>query len=423
MKEKIILYILLIVLIPIAGEFKFYPMEPMIRISLGTPLFFFILLWSKKINSIYGGLFVGISVVVFRVSLDVLIWEPYIITDLWSLHAPVFFYYTTYGFLFYILRINTFYHAPFIIGLLGVICEVASSIMEILIRDFYINQVISLNSLFLIHAIAIIRSFFVLGFFNILILRESKRAEDEQRKRNEHMLLLISNLYVEMIQLTKSMKNTEELTRNSYDLYRILKEEQSPLSSTVLNIAGKIHEIKKDHQRIHSGLTKLMVNGTVDDFMPISDILNVVVRSNTSYVELLKKKIKFKVHIEGNHPPYQTYLLLSIINNLVSNAVEAIERTGKITITAETKEENLYISVVDTGPGIAEKHKNLIFQPGFTTKFDLAGIASNGIGLPYVKGVISEMGGSIKLLNTKNSTGTTFLIELPIVSMKVSENL
>lgn len=423
MKDKIILYILLIILIPIAGEFKFYPLETMIRVSLGTPLFFFVLLWSKKVRPILAGLLVGISVVLFRVSLDVLTLDSYSINDLWSYHAPVFFYYVTYGFLFYIFKVNTFHHAPIFVGIFGVICEVSASIIEIYVRNLFIDQVISFYTRILILTIAVIRSFFVLGFFNIIILQESKRAEEEQRKRNEHMLLLISNLYVEMIQLTKSMKNAEELTRNSYDLYRILKEEQSPLSPTVLDIAGKIHEIKKDHQRIHSGLTKLMVKGTVADFMHISDILSVVVASNKSYGELLNKKIKFKVNVVDEHPPYLTYLLLSIINNLVSNAVEAIDKSGKITITVTKKERKLIILINDNGLGVAQKHKRLIFEPGFTTKFDSAGNASNGIGLAYVKGVINDLDGTINLLESNCNTGATFLIEIPIDRMKVSENL
>lgn len=423
MKEKIILYLLLIILVPIAGEFKFFPLDTMIRISLGTPLFFFILLWSKKINPILAGVLAGASVVLFRVSLDAITLSSFSLFELWSYHTPVFFYYTSYGILFFVFKVNSYHHAPIIVGLFGVICEVTSSIIEIYIRDLFIDQVLSLYTLILIHVIAVIRSFFVLGFFNIIILKESKRAEEEQRKRNENMLLLISNLYVEMIQLTKSMKNAEDLTRNSYELYRILKDAHSPLSPVVLDIAGKIHEIKKDHQRIHSGLTKLMVEGTVADFMHISDILNVVVASNSSYKDLLEKKIRFKINVAGEHVPYQTYLLLSIINNLVSNAVEAIEKSGVITITISKETELLVISVSDNGPGIAEKHKKFIFQPGFTTKFDCAGNASNGIGLPYVKGVIHDLGGTIQLLETKEQTGVTFRIELPIDKLKVSENL
>lgn len=421
MKEKIFFYIGLIILIPIAGEFKFYPLETMIRISLGTPLFFFLLLWAKRIQPVLAGLLVGISVVLFRISFDIVSLDHYSLADIWSFHGPVLFYYLTYGTLFYLLRINTFHHAPILVGIFGVICEVIASVVEIAVRNLLMDQFFTLSNMVLIFTIAVIRSFFVLGFFNIIILREWKRAEWEQRKRNEQMLLLISNLFVEMIQLKKSIKNAEELTTISYNLYRVLQEEKNMRAPIVLDIAGRIHEIKKDHQRIHSGLTKLMVKGTIHDFMTVSEILKVVVAANNNYAEALNKRITFHTEVIGDHRPYQTYLLLSIINNLVSNAVESISQSGNITITISKKRESLVVSVGDDGPGILEKHRNLVFEPGFTTKFDVEGNPSNGIGLTYIKGIINDLGGTIELLESSGTKGVTFLIEVPVMKMDGSE--
>ena len=75
------------------------------------------------------------------------------------------------------------------------------------------------------------------------------------------------------------------------------------------------------------------------------------------------------------------------------------------------------IIVNDNGSGISEKNKRFIFEPGFTTKFDQTGIASNGIGLSYIKNVIENIGGRLNLLDTAETNKTSFEIQLPVTSL------
>ncbi|MDF2857415.1 MAG: histidine kinase [Neobacillus sp.] len=70
MSEKLVAYIFMIIAVPIAGEMKFYPIDGDLRVSLGTPIFFFILLWLRKIHPIISGLLVGTAVVLFRIFLS-----------------------------------------------------------------------------------------------------------------------------------------------------------------------------------------------------------------------------------------------------------------------------------------------------------------------------------------------------------------
>jgi two-component system sensor histidine kinase YcbA len=75
------------------------------------------------------------------------------------------------------------------------------------------------------------------------------------------------------------------------------------------------------------------------------------------------------------------------------------------------------IRINDNGCGISPKIKPFIFEPGFTTKFDQIGIASNGIGLSYIKNFIENIGGEIKLIDSTKTEGTTFEIQLPSASL------
>jgi len=98
-----------------------------------------------------------------------------------------------------------------------------------------------------------------------------------------------------------------------------------------------------------------------------------------------------------------------VVENLLRNALDAME--GKGTISAEVYEDDdyTYIDLSDTGKGIpANKHKT-VFQPGFTTKK-----RGWGLGLSLAKRIIEEYHkGEIFVKRSEEGKGTTFTIQLP----------
>jgi len=329
-------------------------------------------------------------------------------------HLPVFFYYFVYGLFFYLFKTKKFYNKPVFIVFIGMMIENIASVTEVSIRHYFSTEWISLNNFLIIFLISFVRSFFVLGFFNFFLLREANITEAFQRNRNEEMLVLVSDLFVEMVQLKKSMKNAENTTKACYDLYRNLAKENNQYAKTALNIAGEIHEIKKDHQRIYSGLSRLKVKKLSTDLLTIEEIIEVAIQCNRRYAKMLEKDIHFEINILGEHPPYNCFIVLSLINNLITNSIEAIQESGTVTILVEKDEQNVIFKVQDNGPGIPENKLTLVFEPGYTTKYDLSGIASNGIGLSHIKEVIEGLNGKINLTSNQKQKQTTFLIQLPI---------
>jgi signal transduction histidine kinase len=100
--------------------------------------------------------------------------------------------------------------------------------------------------------------------------------------------------------------------------------------------------------------------------------------------------------------------LQMILINLLQNSLfwlEKQEDERKITIELERTEEELSIIFSDSGPGIEEKHANLIFDPYFSTKPD--GI---GLGLTIVGEIISEYDGQFMLVDNGPLDGATFKI-------------
>jgi signal transduction histidine kinase len=107
-----------------------------------------------------------------------------------------------------------------------------------------------------------------------------------------------------------------------------------------------------------------------------------------------------------------------VIINLIDNAVQAIEQDQRssserhrISITTRISHE-LYISIADTGPGIAPDVLPRIFEPLFSTKN-----FGTGLGLPTVKQLVEQHCGSISV-DSKPGHGTAVRIGLPLANQQ-----
>lgn len=100
-------------------------------------------------------------------------------------------------------------------------------------------------------------------------------------------------------------------------------------------------------------------------------------------------------------------LIKRVTLNLVTNAVQAMPKGGKLTINVSCNEEAAHIYVEDTGVGIAEEQKPKIFTPLFTTK-----AKGQGFGLAVCKKLIEAQGGEI-IFESEEGKGSRFTIKLP----------
>jgi len=99
-----------------------------------------------------------------------------------------------------------------------------------------------------------------------------------------------------------------------------------------------------------------------------------------------------------------------IFFNIIRNAAQAIEETGKIAINAvNTTNNKIHIEVQDTGKGIAEDKMHRIFEPFFTTKGANKG---TGLGLSIVRQLVWKNKGEISF-RSQVGVGTTFILEFP----------
>lgn len=103
-------------------------------------------------------------------------------------------------------------------------------------------------------------------------------------------------------------------------------------------------------------------------------------------------------------------LMNQVFMNIFINSIQAIENKGEITIKTYSDEENVYVSISDTGCGISHKNIYNIFQYGFTTKQPGSG---SGIGLALSNNIIKKHNGSITV-DSKEGEGATFTVTIPI---------
>ncbi|HEY1497854.1 MAG TPA: PAS domain S-box protein [Candidatus Solibacter sp.] len=133
----------------------------------------------------------------------------------------------------------------------------------------------------------------------------------------------------------------------------------------------------------------------------------------------ISTSVQLELHLAKGLPAVESDAsqIQQLIMNLATNAGEAIEGHGTVTITTSARqvgsEYQVCLEVKDTGCGMDAATRARIFDPFFTTKFP-----GRGLGLAAVLGIIRSHGGSISLESTPGA-GTTFTVALPAIASDV----
>jgi signal transduction histidine kinase len=172
-----------------------------------------------------------------------------------------------------------------------------------------------------------------------------------------------------------------------------------------------IAEMQKDIERLDTVSQRFSKIGS-DAQLKSSDLQETVRR----VMEYLRPRISNKVKMDlilqpkpvpvNHNPP----LLEWVMENIIKNAVDAMESMGSITVDVHVTPEWAHIDITDTGKGLHPKQFKTIFQPGYTTKK-----RGWGLGLSLVKRIVREYHkGKVFVLRSEPGKGTTFRISLPL---------
>ncbi len=203
------------------------------------------------------------------------------------------------------------------------------------------------------------------------------------------------------------------INSNNSILEKLIKKlETSVENSTLMNTFTELNKLDKEAiKRISKIVTSLKQFVRLDE----AELQNANINKELDLtLDLMRHETKNKVEVEknyGNIREIKCYpnMLNQVFMNLLMNACQSIETTGKITITTTDKGENLTIKIKDTGCGIKPEHKDKVFQAGFTSKG--VGVGT-GLGLAITKKIIEKHKGTIDFTSEQNK-GTEFTVAIP----------
>lgn len=264
--------------------------------------------------------------------------------------------------------------------------------------------------------------------------------EELQLRIAEH-----SQIREELKAATKEMKNVSRKLEESeamkgHFISNVTNEIINPFSS-ILGLSKAILSVDKENwKKVFSMVAMIHTEAFSLDFQLknifaaakieagdiLPDLSNVDVYSvvtsviNSFKVDAKKKKLKFVQNLQvetGNNESFyfktDAEKLKLILSNLINNAVKFSFDEGIITIDVRKEENNLIISISDTGSGISEENQLIIYDrfkridSGITST-----LRGHGLGLSINKGILDLLGGEINL-KSQIGEGSVFTIKIP----------
>lgn len=257
----------------------------------------------------------------------------------------------------------------------------------------------------------------MLGYVKILRdLTERKQSEDAVKK------------YV---------KELEELNTHKESVLAILSHDlRSPLSA----IIGTTKYLKDNFQKMKPEVMQEMLNllykSSIDELDMLdylvewarikyaSDVFSPTQIKLTEYIDKVFESLNETASINTINLHHEVAtdtsvfadgkMLISIIQNIVSNAIKHTEKGGTIKVSAKSKDGKIIVQVQDTGIGMSEEIMQKLFTPQMKTLSETRKKNKGaGIGLLLVKGFLEKNGGEIWVESIEGK-GSSFYFTLPI---------
>ena len=275
----------------------------------------------------------------------------------------------------------------------------------------YSHQISDQESIHLFISIAPIR----LGFREnnttgwIVILRDITKEKSLEDKKDEFISVVGHELRTPIAIAEGTVGNMLMLAEKENFDNRV-KEVLQKTHDQVIQLSGIINNISTLSQaEDESKDAGSPTNIKVDDFIAaIAEMYSGRVKD---------KGLIFNIEVANNKETpfiFKSYKdqLLTVVGHLLDNAIKYTEQ-GDITLRFRGSENEVYIDVQDTGPGIRVSDKEHIFDKFFQSEhYETRSVGGNGLGLYISKKIIEELGGRL-VVDSAIGRGSTFTIKLP----------
>ncbi len=407
-----------VLLVSLTSVVYIYPFGSSFRFTLAIILLTTFLLYFEQLSAVLATGITGVVILVFRTTIDVVI-GGHSYGDAFLSNLPSLAYYISFGVLFHLLAIRAQRENGLLLIMLLSMTDMISNIIELLFRSELV--VAKLTVVFpSVVAVAVVRS--ILAYLGYYALKRYKAfiLANDHAKRYIEQTVIVAKLKSELFYLEKSSQDIENVMEKAYWLYKQLNSQEQGgevrealPAEQALAIAREIHEVKKDYYRVITGIGNILRPSSREQERTLSEILFIIEQNTIRFLGSIDKKIHVSYEQEEDFVTDKHYTLVSILDNLIMNSIEACGEEGIIRVVQKSAAEEVLFSVEDNGSGIHEKEFALIFNPGYSTKFSpRTGKISTGLGLAHVKGYVELLGGTIRVESLPGIC-TKFIIALP----------
>jgi two-component system NtrC family sensor kinase len=264
-------------------------------------------------------------------------------------------------------------------------------------------------------------AFIIIGTLLItrMIVVQQERSNREQAKLNEELIQSSKMAALGKLAagVAHEVNNPLAVIREKAGWMRdLLEEEDVKASPNFQEFEDAVNKIEQHVERAGNVVHRML--GFARRMEPVcNDIyVNDVLKQTTAFLdnEIRFRNIELIWNLATDLPSIQSDAsqIQQVILNLFNNAIDAIDRSGHITVSTgfEAASDMVSISIRDDGPGMDKEVQKRIFDPFFTTKKVGEG---TGLGLSISYSIISKLGGSIRF-ESEAGQGTEFTILLPV---------
>jgi signal transduction histidine kinase len=241
--------------------------------------------------------------------------------------------------------------------------------------------------------------------------------EERVEKRTKQLLAIEKKAEIGKYasQIVHNMNNPLMAVFGSLGIIELMINNANPDTDKLREFLGIIKKNAYDLKKIIRSILDHAREGGPSRTEPVN--INEIIARALEFFELdssFKYKIEKNISLTENLPFMKgdSIQIKQIMDNLVKNAIDAMEHSDKKCLSIRTGMENgnIIIKISDTGEGIEAEDLERIFSPDYTTKQVGKG---TGLGLASVKAMINAYSGKIKVESEKGK-GTLFTVQLPV---------
>ena len=196
------------------------------------------------------------------------------------------------------------------------------------------------------------------------------------------------------------------------DASDVLADEQKEFINIIRSSSGFMLNLVNDfldYSKIEAGRLDLQLEST-----DLADLVGSAIKLNRLIAEKKDIRINFRHDVVPTLVALDRGKITQVITNLIGNAIKFSPPGSEVTVSLETKDADVVVTVEDHGIGIAADEMGKLFDPFHSGKGkSTAGEKSTGLGLAIVKRIVEGHGGTI-FAKSDPGSGSQFSITLPI---------